>query len=207
MTGSCCSRPGRSRATLTSRYRVGDHLLEVDAGSLGGFVHSFSLEDRGEHSVEVQLRPRLTLLSVLAGDREATDRIRGNLDEQFAHHPDWMLVDSTDRLEPQLGEISADLEQMRAGDYSSVDWQRVQTLAGREAVGSVYMVAVLADDLLASDVDLITPAGRPRFGAGRRDAGRSAAAGQPRRLGKAVWQSPDVGAPLVGCAIVGFAAG
>ncbi len=193
---------GTVKGDINFPLPVGDHVLEIDAGSLGGFIHRFSLEDREEHSVDVRLRPRLTLLAVIAGDAEARDRVRRSLFERFADHPDWMLVDSTEELDPRLGEISADLDRMHAGDHSGVDWERVQTFAGREAVGSVYLIAVLADDLLASSVELLAVPAAPA--AALVDAHQvelqqpeTLAAWSNRFGGRPTWARPWLGAQLL----------
>lgn len=147
---------GSVEGDLNLPLPVGEHLLQGDAGTLGGFEHYFGLEDRGEVTVDARLKPRLVLLGILGGDAEAAQRLRDALAARFDGHPHWLYSDRSEEMRPQLADLGLDSGRLRAGGAGSVDWKPVQAEADRLVPGSVYLIAVLSDDLLATEADLWT---------------------------------------------------
>lgn len=152
---------GSVEGDLSVQLPVGEHLLEIEAGTLGGLAEYFTLEDGGEVTIEVRLKPRLVLLGVLGGDADAARRLRDGLAARFDGHEHWLYEDGPEGLRPRFEELGLDTDTLRSGAGDDVDWQPVQEAAGEMAPGSVYLLAVLSDDLLAGGADLWTIAATP----------------------------------------------
>lgn len=147
---------GSAEGDLSLPLPVGEHLLEIEAGTLGGLAEYFTLEDRGEVTVQVRLKARLVLLAILGGDADAARRLSDGLAARFDGHEHWLYADGSDGMRPRFEELGLDADDLRSGGGGDIDWQRVQASAGEQAPGSVYLVAVLSDDLLAGGADLWT---------------------------------------------------
>lgn len=160
--------PGASRPTVT--LPPGDHHVTVTSGASRMFSTRLKLADRQTIEVRVRLRPGLTFLGVLGGDEGSAGDLRRLLRGAFGEAGQWALIDRADDG-PQLlrgqGVDAAALRALARGgpQPTDIDWRAVQAHVDREATGLVYMVAVLDNDLLASEATLwIWPAapGPPR---------------------------------------------
>ncbi|MCB1058568.1 MAG: PDZ domain-containing protein, partial [Acidobacteria bacterium] len=134
------------------------HLMVTDPAA-GVFETRVSLADRQETEIQVALRPGLTLLGVVGGDRVAAGQLRTALIEAGEGLEHWAFIDRSERSEDLLARPEVSAQALRAaaepaGGPPPVNWSGVQQLLGRNAPGSVYLLAVLSDDLLASYVDL-----------------------------------------------------
>ena len=120
------------------------------------FAASVDVVDQRSQTLQVHLRPGLAFLGVLGGDergvRDLTELLVGTL----GAIDNWTLLDRT-WAAPAFADVSltTDVLRVAAVQPTSVpDWPAVQAEFDREAPGSVYMIAVLNDDLLATHADL-----------------------------------------------------
>lgn len=149
--------PGASRPTVT--LPPGDHKITVVSGAARMFSTRLTLADRQSIEVRVKMRPGLTYLGVLGGDETSTNDVRRLLRGAFDEASQWALVDRSDDGPELLRSLGVEAEVLRSlarGGLqpTEVDWRRVQSTIDREASGLVYMVAVLDNDLLASEAQL-----------------------------------------------------
>lgn len=141
------------------RLPPGGYRLVITDPAAGLFETDISLADREELEIEVTLRPGLTLLGVVGGDRVAAGQLRGALVEAGQALERWAFIDRSESSEDLLARPEVSAVALRAAAEPSggpplVNWRAVQQLLGRSAPGSVYLLAVLSDDLLAAHVDL-----------------------------------------------------
>ena len=141
-----------------SRFLVapGEHLVVVQDGS-GVFEASVALADRERATKQVALRPALTLAGVVGGDRVAAENHRETLVAAGANLARWTFLDrSLAGLELLAGHDLSAAELRTAakanGQRSRVDWGELRRALDGVLPGSVYLIAVLSDDLVASSV-------------------------------------------------------
>jgi len=134
----------------------GTHTVEVSQGTAGVFAGSVDVVDRQTQVLQVRLRPGLAFLGVLGGDergaRDLTELLIGTL----GAIDNWTVLDRQ-WAQPAFAGVDLTREVLRvAAEQPSTapDWAAVQATFDRDAPGSVYMVAVLNDDLLATHADL-----------------------------------------------------
>lgn len=131
----------------------GEHTLAVRHGTAGVFETRFALEDRQTLEVEVRLRPALALLGVLGGDENAARELTARLREALAPLPGWALLDRSaagPELLTPLGFTAAALRSKTA----SLDWRAAQAALDRDLPAAVYLLAVLSDDLVATEAEV-----------------------------------------------------
>jgi len=134
----------------------GTHTLEVSQGTAGVFNAVVDVVDQGTEVLQVRLLPGLAYLGVLGDDergaRDLSDRLLGTLGAIDS----WTVLDRTwaaaafDEVGLTTGMLRPAAEQAA----SAPDWRTIQARFDREAPGSVYLLAVLNDDLLATYADL-----------------------------------------------------
>ena len=149
--------PGASRPTVT--LPPGDHQITVIGEGARMFSTRLSLADRQSIEVRVKMRPGLTFLGVLGADETSANDVSRLLRGAFGESSQWALVDRSADGPQMLEELGVDAEALRSlarggPQPRDVDWRRVQTTVDREAAGLVYLVAVLDNDLLASEARL-----------------------------------------------------
>lgn len=140
----------------------GGYRLGVTDGATGFFRAEFSLEDQQTLEVRVELRPALTLLGILGGDRPAAAQLSKDLRQASTELERWTFLDRTDEGEALLSSAGFEAGLLRdaaasnpnPGTSHSPNWAALQKAADRDAQGSVYVVAVLSDDLIADAADL-----------------------------------------------------
>jgi hypothetical protein len=142
---------------------VGQHEVAVELGSVGAFVERIELADRQGIELAVRLAPRATLLGVLGGDLAAAERLTRDLAGAFGRNPHWRFENHSAAAPTALSEVGVDASALRAGpqDERAPDWHAVQDLADRRFTGSVYLLAVLSDDLYATDAQVFLWAAAP----------------------------------------------
>ncbi len=147
----------RSGADGVLRLAPGDYRLVVEQLPAGIFERRVALADGDEQDLEVDFRRPLTLLGVLGGDRLRADELRGALSRAGAELGGWTLLDRPDAGVAALRAAGIDTGALRAaaaGGRRPPDWQALAAAARDLAPGSAYLVAVLDDDLYASNADL-----------------------------------------------------
>lgn len=140
----------------------GDYRLGVKDGTSGFFETHVSVRDAKTSEIDIRLRPALTLLGVLGGDRPAANKLMASLSQQSANLDNWTFLDRSDageQLARQSGFEASALRRLAAGPSGTgsevaPNWLSLQKEADRTAPGSVYVLAVLSDDLIADFVDL-----------------------------------------------------
>lgn len=142
--------PSAARLALTP----GEHHVQVTAGRSRMFSTRVRLADRQTIEVNVRLRPGLAFLGVLGPDSEDLERaLRRSLDDAER----WSLLDRAPEAREVLPKAGLTVESSRRaaeGEASAVDWTRVQTAVDAQAPGLVYLLAVVADDLLGAQADV-----------------------------------------------------
>ncbi len=142
---------------------VGEHEVAVELGVVGAFVDRFELADRQELVLAARLTPRATLLGVLGGDVAAAERLTAGLAAAFDANRHWLFEDRSATAPVELTEVGVDASALRAGPQAerSPDWPALQGLADRRFTGSVYLLAVLSDDLYATEAQVFSWAAAP----------------------------------------------
>ncbi|MEM9595576.1 MAG: PDZ domain-containing protein [Acidobacteriota bacterium] len=148
----------------------GEYHLTVTSGAARMFSTHLRVADRQTVPVRVRLRPGLTFLGVLGADRSSARTVDQTLRRTMAESSKWTLVNRAEEGPRLLAPLGLDAAGMRALEASSpsapqIDWRAVQAEADRRAPGLVYVLAVLDNDLVASEATLwIWPAapGPPR---------------------------------------------
>lgn len=147
------------------RLPPGSYRIGVTDGTTGFFEIDLDLADRQTKQVAVELRPALTLLGVLGGDRPAARKLSAALEDARTGLEGWAFLDRSDEAEETLASLGFTAEALRSAGAasagsssgsarSSLPWDRLQAQADRRTPGSVYALAVLSDDLLATSADL-----------------------------------------------------
>lgn len=149
--------PGATRPMLT--LPPGDHQITIIGEGARMFSTNLSLADRQSIEVRVKMRPGLTFLGVLGADQTSAGDVSRLLRGAFGEASQWALVDRSADGPVMLGRLGVDAEALRSlarggPQTQDVDWRRVQETVDREAAGLVYLVAVLDNDLLASEARL-----------------------------------------------------
>lgn len=157
---------GERRLGLRLDLPPGTHRIEVRAGSAGLFESQIELADRQLLEVAVRLRPALVLLGVLGGDRVAATQLEGRLAAGLGSLAEWALVDRAAEASALVGNAAIDrflLRRLAAEPFGAEepDWRALQSEVDRELAGSLYLLAVLSDDLFASQADLWLLASAP----------------------------------------------
>lgn len=139
---------------LTADLPVGRHEVVVDAGTTGAWRASFELADQDVLELAVELRPRVAVLGILGGDSAAASRLLEDLRGTLGESGRWEVEDRTSDAPAALAALGIDAARLRGEGAEAVEWARVQELADRQFPASVYVLAVLSDDLFASSADL-----------------------------------------------------
>ncbi len=143
---------GSPRLTLAP----GIHEIEVSQGTAGVFATTVEVVDRRVDVVDVRLRPGIAFLGVLGGDERGARHLSEALTGTLSGVDRWTVLDRSGAAS-SLDRLSLSPESLRSAASSPTDptdWAAVQAEMDREAPGSVYLLAVLDDDLLATYADL-----------------------------------------------------
>lgn len=138
----------------------GSYRLAVTKGSLGVFEAPIDVEDRQTVELEVELKPALVLVGILGGDDVGAQRLEESLVAAFDRSGYWSLLDRTEVGPASLRSTGLDTEELRtlaergSPTSGSVNWQQVQEQSDTSFPGSVYLLAVLGDDLIAQKASL-----------------------------------------------------
>ncbi len=161
------SRTDPSAELVSTAYRLslppGEYRITVSQGDAGVFEETVTVADRRSVALGVSLRPGLTFLGVVGGDRLGAESLASSLQSSFAGLGYWAFLDRADEASSVLERTGASDTRLRAaaagagsggGAGEPVDWARLQATTTRELPGSVFVLAVLDDDELAAGADL-----------------------------------------------------
>ncbi|MDY7091357.1 MAG: PEGA domain-containing protein [Acidobacteriota bacterium] len=139
----------------------GEHRLVVSDAAAGVFETRVTVGDGEEKEVALDLRPALVLVGVVGGDGVAGGKLRTALAEAGSQLERWLFLDRSEESSDLLARPELNASVLRAATgpaaaagRSTVRWDQVRQAMERRYPGSVYALAVLSDDLLASHADL-----------------------------------------------------
>ena len=133
---------------------VGRHEVVVEAGTVGSWSISLDLEDQEVVDLVVELAPRVAVLGILGGDSAAASRLLDELRGTLGESGRWVVEDRSADAPAALAALGIDAVRLRGESPEGVEWLRAQELADRQFPASVYVLAVLSDDLFASSANL-----------------------------------------------------
>jgi tetratricopeptide (TPR) repeat protein len=136
----------------------GTHSVEVTQPGVGGFRQQVTVADQQVVDVAVELQPTLTFLGVLGDDRLTAGDLTSSLTESLGALREWIWIDRSIDASTALSDLGLSAEEMRrvgalAGPAGAPEWEPVQSRFDSEFAGSLYLVAVLGDDLYATTAD------------------------------------------------------
>lgn len=137
----------------------GGHRIFVDGGARGVFSADVSVVDQQRLVLDAKLRPGLAFMGVLGGDTAAASRLTTALRSAIGDQDVWAWLDRSRDAAPVLRRAS--LERAAAWRAASAETAGAGADLGamqsslREAIpASLYVLAVLSDDLVATHADL-----------------------------------------------------
>lgn len=147
----------------------GDHVVAVEHPTEGYFEIDLRVADGDELPVDVEMRPVANLVGIVGADELAAGALTDTLRASFTAQESWILRDRTGDAEAVLDRMSTVqtvLQQAAQGDSENlrgVPWRRIQAELDEAVPGSLYVLAVLSDDLMAThaDVWVLAPAPGP----------------------------------------------
>jgi hypothetical protein len=138
----------------------GSYTVTVTGAAGNVFETEAIVRDREVTMIDVDMRPSIAFLGVLGEDTVGAERITSALESRFGSDGYWMYLDRSAADRGLLGGVGLavdelrDLAQLASPNTGSIDWPGVQSGVAADVRGSVYLLAVLNDDLLATHVDL-----------------------------------------------------
>ena len=145
-----------SRLTLP----IGVYDLAVAHPDAGFYEDTATVVDRREYLVPVRLRPSLTVLGILGDDPVGRETLIRALGDALGAVEEWTLQDRTEAGASILEDAGLTSERLRRRlnprviQDDPIDWEAVQDSSAREGRSSVYLTAVLDNDLSATYADL-----------------------------------------------------
>ena len=139
---------------------IGVYDLAVAHPDAGFYQDTATVIDRREYLVPVRLRPSLTVLGILGDDPVGRETLIRALGDALGGVEEWTLQDRTEAGASILEDAGLTSERLRRRLNSRViqddpiDWEAVQDSSAREGRSSVYLTAVLDNDLSATYADL-----------------------------------------------------
>jgi hypothetical protein len=152
---------GVTEGRLSVDLSVGRHELSVDGGTIGSWTTTFDLADQESVELEVDLQPRVAILGILGGDSAAAGRLLEDLRGTLGETGRWVVDDRAAEAPAALAALGIDAARLRGESAEPVEWARAQELVDRQFTASVYLLAVLSDDLFASSADIYLWAASP----------------------------------------------
>jgi hypothetical protein len=142
------------------KLSVGEHRITVDGGTRGLFTTDVDVADQDSLIVPVRVRPTIAFLGVLGGDEIGAQTVKTAIDETLNSLDEWLLLDHTNRGPETLREAGGTLEGLRALSTGqpmpdeTFNWNAIQTAVDEQLPGSVYVLGVLSNDLVATHADI-----------------------------------------------------
>lgn len=138
----------------------GEYRVTVMKPGGGMFEEMVTVLDRQTRTVDVDLRPSIAFVGVLGEDEVGAERITELLRTALGSLDRWAYLDRSTMAAATVGraDLTADtlrgLASLASPTEGAVDWTSVQQQFEADLSGSLYVLAVLSDDLLATDADL-----------------------------------------------------
>ena len=142
--------PGVSRPKVS--LDPGDYHVTVIDGYSKMFSTRLNLADRQNVEVRVELKPGLSFLGVLGGDQTAAQNLRQSFGVAMKASDKWTLIDRSPEGPGVLRGIGVDAAGLR--EEREVEWAKIQRAVDQKAPGLLYILAVLDNDLVATEADL-----------------------------------------------------
>jgi hypothetical protein len=134
--------------------KPGTYKVALSHPDLGLYEADVTVEDQETKNLAVKLRPPVVLLGVLGGDEQSAARLQSLLAGGLSTLQRYAFIDRATEGAPILAAAGTEVRGLRAfaqtGSRQAIPWDRIQAEADRRAKGGLYLIAVLADDLLAS---------------------------------------------------------
>ena len=195
----------------TLELAPGEYLIELEHRSLGLYEARVTVADKDEISLPVRLRPALALLGILGDDETAAEVMLPELQGLLGGLDRWALIDRAHLGADIASAAGVDTTGLRSfaetRQRDAVDWDRLQEVAASRVNASLYLVAVLSNDLLAETAEIFVWPAPPL--PSRPDAFQvptAGLAGNPEmaRLDQSVLQElPRLGATIVDSGVNG----
>ena len=142
----------------TLKLPPGDYLIELEHRALGLFETRVALADGDEIRVPVRLRPALTFLGVLGNDENAAADLLPALGQRLQALDNWALIDRSHLGDEILSASGLSTAQLRSFAQqqlgASIAWKALQTAAADRVESSIYVLAILSNDLLAETAEI-----------------------------------------------------
>ncbi|NKB86622.1 MAG: PDZ domain-containing protein [Acidobacteria bacterium] len=138
----------------------GTHLIVIDGATAGVFEDSVSVVDFDRVEVDVVLRPTIRFLGVVGGDDVASRKIVDGVDTALGSGP-WVRREQEGLSQDALASAGLPTDVLRVlaeqgGSGNGVEFAAAQIGLADAHPASVYMIAVLSDDLVATHADIWT---------------------------------------------------
>jgi len=151
-------RPGTREVRLD--MLPGAHAVEIDAGVRGVFSAAVEVVDREDSLIDVKPRPSVAFLGVLGDDEFGRSTFVSAATQSFSASSVWLWQDRAQDAAAIL------VERGLVGAALRGDSARERITAARAEIAttvraSIYVLAVLDDDLMAERVDVFTWTGAP----------------------------------------------
>jgi hypothetical protein len=132
----------------------GKYRLALSHPDLGLFESEIDVVDQETETITVKLRPPVVLLGVLGGDEQSASKLQSLLATGLAELERYAFIDRATAGAPILAAASIEVRDLRAfaqtGRRQGIPWDKIRGEADQRAKGALYLLGVLADDLLAS---------------------------------------------------------
>ncbi len=144
----------------------GAHTIAVDGGSLGSFSTDVDVADHGRHEVSIELHPSVYFLGVVGNDEVGRATVAAAL-ELVLGSGRWHRLALPQRDADALAEAGLQIDalrsQARGEGPRGVQWRfpEAQQHLDSQAPASLYVFAILSDDLVATHAEIGTFAGGP----------------------------------------------
>jgi hypothetical protein len=203
-------------ATETSArlaLRAGEHRISVVLPRIGAFVRTVELADRETLEVAVEMRPIVSLVSVLGGHPNTSAQVGERLRAAFEGSGRWQsdLCDEAAAGVLERNRFDADPLRRLAEEgrsLSSLDsWEALRQDLDCLCEGSVHLLAVLSDEIYATWVDLWSwPADPPTASAERIRIELESPAGELAGLAELLSRPLQLEIPWLGAEFIDSAA-
>ncbi|HEX2465308.1 MAG TPA: PEGA domain-containing protein [Thermoanaerobaculia bacterium] len=136
----------------------GKYKLALSHPDLGLFESDVDVADQETETIAVKLRPPIVLLGVLGGDEQSAGKLQSLLASGLSKLDRYAFIDRAATGAPILAAAGIEVSDLRAfaqtGRRQAIPWDKIRAEADQRAKGALYLLAVLADDLLASRAHL-----------------------------------------------------
>ena len=149
-------KPDRQRWPPEALVPPGAHTITVRRGLHGYFETSVTVADGGRAEVDVELRPAVAFLGIFGSDEAGRGAVASGV-QVLRDQAAYTVLDRAKQGAALLDEIGVEIPVLRARAESArleLDWKAIQKQVQQRLPASLYLAAVLNDDLVAEAVDL-----------------------------------------------------